>query len=99
MTDSPAARWGTLLPLGVAASSARAWVGGRWFALHKWINVVGLLLTVLGVAVAVGRSKTHFSNAHSVLGVVVTVLGTMRNPARLLRSLPDVCSREIVSGL
>ena len=91
--------WGTLLPLGVAASSARAWVGGRWFALHRWINVVGLLLTVVGVVVAVGRSKTHFNNAHSVLGMVVTVLGNMRNPSRLLRSLPDVCSREIGSGL
>ena len=87
------------MPLGVAASSARAWVGGRWFALHKWINVVGLLLTVLGVVIAVGRSKTHLSNAHSVLGMVVTVLGTMRDPSRLRRSLPDVCSREIGSGL
>ena len=83
--------WGTLLPLGVAASSARAWVGGRWFALHRWINVVGLLLAVVGVAVAFGRSKTHLNNAHSVLGVVVTALGTTRvplsTPATLARNL------------
>ena len=80
--------WGVLLPLGTAMSAGlRDALGSkRWYVAHRNMQIVGLLVAIVGVALALSLQKPLPSyGAHGKLGVVVMVLGILQPINGLLR--------------
>jgi hypothetical protein len=74
--------WGFLLPLGVfiARFGRGVFPQGKWFKLHRAINMVGLTMAVLGFIIALLMVSTgkFLAVPHSYIGIVVTFLGIMQ---------------------
>lgn len=89
--------WGVLLPLGVIiARFAKPQPGSQgpptWFLLHRIIQSLGLLFTLIAFAIALAMvdkdHKTHFGVAHSQIGLAVTIAGVMQPLNALFRPKP-----------
>jgi len=63
-----------------------------WFAYHRIFQSVGCLLQLAGVACAVAfvqkGGHSHFSTLHTVLGLVVVLLGTLQPLNAVFRPHP-----------
>eukprot|EP00928_Gymnodinium_smaydae_P009790 TRINITY_DN13671_c0_g1_i3.p1 TRINITY_DN13671_c0_g1~~TRINITY_DN13671_c0_g1_i3.p1 ORF type:complete len:530 (-),score=63.70 TRINITY_DN13671_c0_g1_i3:168-1757(-) len=78
--------WGALLPWGVAIASRMRGIDGfeksAWFTAHKRLQLGGWILQLLGFAMALWHCQTvtqaHFTGLHSMLGLVVVVIGTLQ---------------------
>jgi Eukaryotic cytochrome b561 len=80
--------WILLIPTAIACSVARALIPhsekGLWFQLHRGINSVGMVLTVVGIAIAIyaiqaeqGATADHFSKRHHQIGLAVLIVAVM----------------------
>lgn len=86
------AAWGCVLPWGVALANRARNVDGvegdAWFVAHRKLQSVGWVLQLVGFAMAVAyaeRVMSHFNSAHTIIGVVVTALGTLQPLNALVR--------------
>lgn len=80
--------WGGLLPLGaVAANRLRSTAGQdegppkAWFKLHRNLQIAGWFLQILGFLAAiwyVQENSTHFDSPHTIIGLVVVIIGTLQ---------------------
>ena len=86
-----AVAWCLLLPSGVAIAAFRAAIpgDGRWFVLHRLIQVFGVVLTLGGFGLAVAMvSEGHFSGnnaGHKILGLVTVILAALQPLNAVLR--------------
>jgi hypothetical protein len=93
-----AVAWVLLIPTAIACSVARALIPniekGMWFQLHRMINLIGMLLTVVGIIVAVyaiqsqqGATAEHFSHRvrHHQIGLAVLILAMLNAAYGVLR--------------
>jgi hypothetical protein len=99
--------WGLLLPWGVAIANRLRNVEkdeypGGWFYLHKKLQYIGWFLQLLGfifvVVYVAMEGGAHFSNPHMILGLVVTILGTLQPLNALFRPHPPVAGEEKSKG-
>lgn len=88
------ASWGCLLPFGVICARVLKThprkVAGIpiWFAGHRTIQTIGWALQIIGFAsIAAHRGTHHFKTPHEVLGLIVTILGTLQPFQAQLRHL------------
>ena len=95
--------WGLLLPWGVAIANRLRNVEkdeypGGWFYLHKKLQYIGWFLQLLGfifvVVYVAMEGGAHFSNPHMILGLVVTILGTLQPLNALFRPHNPVAGEE-----
>ena len=76
--------WGLLLPVGVLASRFKNQLkeNALWFRVHKYVQLGGVVLALLGfivILVAVKhRGENNFTGAHEQIGLVVTILAIMQ---------------------
>jgi Eukaryotic cytochrome b561 len=93
-----AVAWVLLIPTAIACSVARALIPnsekGMWFQLHRMINLIGMMLTVVGIIVAVyaiqsqqGDTAEHFSHRvrHHQIGLAVLILAMLNAAYGVLR--------------
>lgn len=80
--------WLLLLPMGIAFSVGRAIIpikAGLWFQWHRGLNMLGVLLTIIGFAIAVsliakeqGDTAEHFSTLrHHKIGLAVFIFSNI----------------------
>ena len=105
--------WGLFAPLAVGASVLRVFVdrlageqnNGLWFKVHLCLNILVLLLTIAGFAVAVvetredkeeeGEELGKIEGVHPRLGVAILVLVVLQSIAGFFRpALPKPASDE-----
>ena len=80
--------WGVLIPSGVSVAhfgrdSEKKFAGKVfWFGYHRTINATGWLLQIVGFICAfmyVGsKGGAHFAGGHTIVGLVVVILGTLQ---------------------
>jgi hypothetical protein len=78
--------WGLILPWGVSIANRSRNVNkdthpGGWFWLHKNLQYTGWFIQLLGfifVLIYVSNNSAHFSNPHTIIGLVVVILGTLQ---------------------
>ena len=77
--------WGMILPSGVITARCRAGVGDpKWFIRHRFMQCLGMLLTLSGFIIAVTQfsvfGEGHYApaKAHGVMGVIVMTLGILQ---------------------
>ena len=82
--------WGVLLPMG--AVMPRTWRNaleskGAWYKIHRTIQSVGVLLSLIGVIVSISfvPDGYHFSGLHKALGLVVSILALVQPAMAFLR--------------
>lgn len=91
--------WGLLIPLGTLAAAwggARFKVGGpKLFNAHRWLQSLGLLLSLAGVSYAMmliyngNLSKIAELPMHGLIGLAVTVIGVLQPLNAILRPHGD----------
>ena len=76
--------WGMILPSGVITARCRAGVGDpKWFIRHRFMQCLGMLLTLSGFIIAVTQfsvfGEGHYApaKAHGIMGVIVIMLVLM----------------------
>lgn len=89
--------WAILVPLAVASSAIRELLSflpdGMWFQLHRALNGLGILLTVVGFGIAVhlfneesGDAVEHFSlKTHHTIGLVVFIFAIVQGISGVVR--------------
>lgn len=89
--------WVILIPIAILCSVARALLPnmekGLWFQLHRGLNIMGVLFSIIGFAVAVyviakeqGKTAEHFTQKpHHKIGLVVTVLALVNAMVGIFR--------------
>jgi hypothetical protein len=89
--------WVILIPIAILCSVARALLPnmekGLWFQLHRGLNIMGVLFSMIGFAVAVyiiakeqGSSAKHFTQkTHHKIGLAVTVLALVNAMVGIFR--------------
>jgi Eukaryotic cytochrome b561 len=92
--------WGVLAPLAIANSMCRHWIPGQglWFQLHRGLNMLVLLFTIVSFALVVkaindtdGDDASHFQTdsgaigKHPLIGLVVMILVVVQSIAGILR--------------
>ena len=84
--------WGLLFPSGAFISLGwRArFAKGKWFALHRGVQSLGLLLTVIGLIVAVKmiQGDDHFDDPHHIVGLILIILACLQPLNALVRGKP-----------
>ena len=70
--------WGLLLPAGSLVP--RCWKAalpdGKWYRLHRNVQVLGVLLSVAGLVVSIAMNHPmagHFNSLHKALGLAVSI--------------------------
>jgi hypothetical protein len=77
--------WGVCLPIGIGASLLRNALGklswapeGLWYSIHFYMNMLSVVLTMIGVLIAVIATQkegdAHFSSKHPKTGLSILVL-------------------------
>jgi len=86
--------WGMLLPLGVIWARglrlSTKQVGGQpiWFQGHRIIQSLGWVLQLAGFACIVAlKNGAHFTEPHEILGLTVTIIGSLQPINAQLRHL------------
>jgi len=86
------AAWGLLIPSGafVSAGWRHRLRNGAWLKAHRAMQTLGLLLTLVGVALGVMMTPSgfHFSDPHHVGGVVIAVLAVLHPLNSIFRGKP-----------
>ena len=84
--------WGFLLPLGVTIAMSGRHRDPLWFKVHRGVNYLGLLLALIGWAIALDNftvldTPDHGTTAHNhaVIGCAVMALGLLQPLNALLR--------------
>eukprot|EP00762_Andalucia_godoyi_P004830 ANDGO_07236.mRNA.2 Cytochrome b561 and DOMON domain-containing protein At3g61750 len=94
--------WGVLLQAGaLIARYGKQMVGTKqpalWFRLHRGLQITGLtfglVAFVLGVVSASGAK--HFSFAHGIIGLIITILGVTQPLNALFRPHPGTPKRLV----
>jgi hypothetical protein len=90
--------WGALIPFGVAWARLERQNTNQfqskpvWFAYHRIFQSVGCVLQLAGFACAVAfvqkGGHSHFSTLHTVLGLVVVLLGALQPLNAVFRPHP-----------
>jgi len=90
--------WGALIPFGVAWARLERQNTNQfqskpvWFAYHRICQSIGCLLQLAGVACAVvfveKGGHSHFSTLHTILGLVVVLLGALQPLNAVFRPHP-----------
>eukprot|EP00762_Andalucia_godoyi_P000501 ANDGO_05382.mRNA.1 Cytochrome b561 and DOMON domain-containing protein At3g61750 len=92
--------WGVLLQAGALIARYGKKMGGTkqpalWFRLHRGLQITGLtfglVAFVLGVVSASGAK--HFSFAHGIIGLIITILGVAQPLNALFRPHPGTPRR------
>lgn len=73
------ASWGVLLPTGalIPRFLKPQLSGGRWFRLHRGLQSVGLIVSLVGVVIALWH-RGGVGTAHGYLGLAVMSLGILQ---------------------
>jgi len=86
--------WALLASYGITSSAAR-WIypeGPRWFYIHRTVNSLVVLLTLIGFIVAIlfmqRNQNPHFSETHHIIGLVVVILCVLQPINALFRVHP-----------
>jgi hypothetical protein len=103
--------WVILIPIAILCSVARALLPnmekGLWFQLHRGLNIMGVLFSMIGFAVAVyiiakeqGSSAQHFTQkTHHKIGLAVTVLALVNAMVGIFRpAAPHAPLHPVVAG-
>jgi len=83
--------WGILIPLSVFImrffnkDETRCGVVGMVFQLHRGINVMAVLASIVGISLAFAAVDEHFTYTHGFLGVLTFVLGVLQPLNALVR--------------
>jgi len=84
--------WGLLFPSGAFISLGwrTRFASGKWFALHRGVQALGLVLTVIGVTVAFSMIPlgSHFDEPHHIVGLVLALLACCQPINALWRAKP-----------
>ncbi|XP_064602897.1 uncharacterized protein LOC135468528 [Liolophura sinensis] len=73
--------WGVFLQLGAFVAMYCRGSSSTWFRFHFGLQTFGLLLSLAGLVFAVlsvDIFKTHFTQAHSVIGLIVMIVGCLQ---------------------
>ncbi|XP_031558496.1 cytochrome b561 and DOMON domain-containing protein At3g07570-like [Actinia tenebrosa] len=84
--------WGVLLQLGAFLARYYRHKDPWWFKMHRALQVVGLLFTIAGLACGiVSVPFGHLKFAHSIIGLVVMIVGLLQPLNALFRphKFPD----------
>lgn len=83
--------WGALLPLGAIVSKRYREIlqpPGKWMEFHMGLQISGWAMQIVGFLMAilyVEEYSLHFQGPHTIIGLVVVVLGTFQPLNGLLR--------------
>ena len=83
--------WGIATPIAILSSVFRDMfkVEGRWFMVHRTLNLLTFVLTVAAVTLAFvlfrTSGQTHFTKAHHVIGMIVFILACVQVVGGILR--------------
>ena len=84
--------WGLLIPSGalVSASWRHRLANGAWLKAHRAMQSLGLLLTLLGVALGflMIPNGFHFTDPHHVGGLALAILSVMHPLNSVFRGKP-----------
>jgi hypothetical protein len=91
--------WGIFVPLAVGSSRLRDLLGfapGLWFKIHQGLNMLAVLCTIVGFAIAVhaineedGKDAKHFTEIpHRKVGLAITLLAVIQAMVGLFRPHP-----------
>ena len=74
-----------------------------WFKLHRVVQSVGLVFTLIALAVAIAmvaeEGEEHFGGVHGRLGLAVTIAGKGRHDGCTVRRVPlQWCTHRHVSS-
>lgn len=93
---------GIILPLGAmcARFMKERLTDGLWFKIHKWGQTLGLVLCLIGFALAVkftadGGGK-HFANTHAKLGLAAVCLAVLQPLNALFRGKKGAGTKRLV---
>jgi len=72
--------WVVLLPAGVsiAAFGKERFGDGQWFAHHRSLQTMGLLVATGGALLAITNVSSHADSSHTIIGLFVMVLAWLQ---------------------
>eukprot|EP01024_Parvocaulis_polyphysoides_P026286 TRINITY_DN2399_c0_g1_i8.p1 TRINITY_DN2399_c0_g1~~TRINITY_DN2399_c0_g1_i8.p1 ORF type:complete len:291 (-),score=38.35 TRINITY_DN2399_c0_g1_i8:795-1667(-) len=92
--------WSVLVPGAVmVARYFKADLGPLWMTIHKFCNMIGLFVSLVGFGLAVYEMQVagaeHFSTVHTKLGFAITVIGVYQGIQGFIRpAKPDANSKR-----
>lgn len=93
--------WGIILPLGVLSAKflKRTKPNGIWFKYHRTFQIIGLILAIIGVAIAIAKFNVFKAGSgksflHGVIGLFVMFLGILQPINAFFRPHPANIGEE-----
>jgi hypothetical protein len=96
--------WGFMIPAGVISARLLKYKeGGLWFQRHRWVQMCGLFIALVGFIIALARFDVFAGSAgstafvHGAVGIAVMALGALQPVNAWLRPHPRGEGEEVTA--